>query len=109
MGQSISSSTSYISPRKSPHFQINMKVLCLVLLVAVAAQAENCQVYKNGIESIFSKMPAVKSASDPNDGVCEDGEGWGALLRSDWTPTVCRSVLRRRSEQPATAGIACAG
>merc|ERR1712088_933765 len=66
-------------PKVNPHFQISMKVLCLVLLIAVAAQAENCQVYKNGIESIFSKMPAVNSASDPNDGVCEDGEGWGCI------------------------------
>ena len=24
-------------------------------------------------------QPAVKSASDPNDGVCEDGEGWGCI------------------------------
>merc|ERR1712047_172776 len=96
-------------PKDNPHFQISMKVLCLVLLIAVAAQAENCQVYKNGIESIFSKMPAVNSASDPNDGVCEDGEGWGciALPKLDWTPTACRSVLRRRSELPATAGTVC--
>merc|ERR1711971_364774 len=88
-----------------------MKVLCLVLLVAVAAQAENCQVYKNGIESIFSKMPVVKSASEPNDGVCEDGEGWGwiASPRSEWTPMASRSVLRRQSEQLATAGTAFAG
>ena len=66
------------------------------------------QVYKNGIENIFSKMvsifklsiypapyllieyiindniiiviqPVAKSASEPNDGVCEDGEGWGCI------------------------------
>ena len=24
-------------------------------------------------------QPAVNSASDPNDGVCEDGEGWGCI------------------------------
>merc|ERR1712130_381267 len=60
-------------------FKSAMKVFCLLLLVAVAAQAENCQVYKNGIESIFSKLPVVKSASEPNDGVCEDGEGWGCI------------------------------
>ena len=24
-------------------------------------------------------QPAVKSVSDPNDGVCEDGEGWGCI------------------------------
>merc|ERR1719430_2775884 len=34
---------------------------------------------------------------------------WTALLRLGWTPTVSRSVLRRRSEQPATAGTAFAG
>merc|ERR1711928_190487 len=77
------------SQRQSPHFQINMKVLCLVLLIAVAAQAENCQVYKNGIESIFSKMPAVNSASDPNDGVCEDGEGWGCIAETATTVMDC--------------------
>jgi len=66
-----------------------MKVLCLVLLFAVAAQAENCQVYKNGIESIFSKMPVVKSASDPNDGVCDDGEGWGCIAEIATTVMDC--------------------
>merc|ERR1712110_772542 len=100
--------------------QSRMKVICLLLLVAVAVQAENCQVYKNGIENIFSKLPAVKSESEPNDGVCEDGEGWGCIAeiattvmtaspRSGWTPRVSRSVSRRQLEQPATAGIACAG
>merc|ERR1711909_192593 len=69
--------------------QSTMKVLCLVLLVAVAAQAENCQVYKNGIESIFSKMPVAKSASDPNDGVCEDGEGWGCIAEIATTVMDC--------------------
>ena len=31
-------------------------------------------------------QPAVKSASDPNDGVCEDGEGWGCIaeIASDY-------------------------
>ena len=24
-------------------------------------------------------QPMVKSASDPNDGVCDDGEGWGCI------------------------------
>ena len=24
-------------------------------------------------------QPAVKSESEPNDGVCEDGEGWGCI------------------------------
>merc|ERR1712002_744468 len=61
------------------YLQSTMKVLCLVLLFAVAPQAENCQVYKNGIESIFSKLPVAKSASEPNDGVCEDGEGWDCI------------------------------
>merc|ERR1712130_529727 len=101
-------------------FKSAMKVFCLLLLVAVAAQAENCQVYKNGIESIFSKLPVVKSASEPNDGVCEDGEGWGCIAEIATTvmdciaeigvdPQVCRSVSRRQSEQLATAGIASAG
>jgi len=73
----------------SPNLQSNMKVLCLVLLIAVAAQAENCQVYKNGIESIFSKMPVVKSSSEPNDGVCEDGEGWGCIAEIATTVMDC--------------------
>merc|ERR1712158_239219 len=66
--------------------QSRMKVICLLLLVAVAVQAENCQVYKNGIENIFSKLPAVKSESEPNDGVCEDGEGWGCIAEIGMDP-----------------------
>merc|ERR1712186_105497 len=69
--------------------QSRMKVICLLLLVAVAVQAENCQVYKNGIENIFSKLPAVKSESEPNDGVCEDGEGWGCIAEIATTVMDC--------------------
>merc|ERR1711953_177541 len=85
----------------------NMKVIAIVLLVAVAVQAENCQVYRSGLEAIFSKVPKPESLLTP-DGVCEDGEGWGwiALLKSGWTLLVSRSVSRRRLEQPATATIA---
>merc|ERR1712077_91817 len=65
-------------PKDNPYFQISMKVLCLVLLVAVAAQAENCQVYRNGLESIFSKVAKPESLLTP-DGTCDDGEGWGCI------------------------------
>merc|ERR1719208_115400 len=51
-----------------------MKVIAIVLLVAVAVQAENCQVYRSGLEAIFSKVPKPESLLTP-DGVCEDGEG----------------------------------
>merc|ERR1711981_347569 len=69
--------------------QSRMKVICLLLLIAVAVHAENCQVYKNGIENIFSKLPAVKSESEPNDGVCEDGEGWGCIAEIATTVMDC--------------------
>ena len=36
-----------------------MKVLCLVLLVAVAAQAENCQVCKSFLEACFIGIVGV--------------------------------------------------
>merc|ERR1711978_591291 len=44
----------------------------------VAVQAENCQVYRSGLEAIFSKVPKPESLLTP-DGVCEDGEGWGCI------------------------------
>merc|ERR1712211_127379 len=56
----------------------NMKVIAIVLLVAVAVQAENCQVYRSGLEAIFSKVPKSESLLTP-DGVCEDGEGLGCI------------------------------
>merc|ERR1712004_220589 len=56
----------------------NMKVIAIVLLVAVAVQAENCQVYRSGLEAIFSKVPKPESLLTP-DGVCSDGEGWGCI------------------------------
>merc|ERR1712150_407754 len=64
---------------------VSMKVICLVLLVAVAVQAENCQVYRSGLEAIFSKVPKPESLLTP-DGVCEDGEGWGCIAQIGMDP-----------------------
>merc|ERR1712083_30748 len=96
---------------------VSMKVLCLVLLVAVAAQAENCQVYRSGLEAIFSKVPNPESLLTP-DGVCEDGEGWGCiaeiaksrfdkncLLKNTWPFLVVESERRGATVMDCIAQI----
>merc|ERR1712223_2164105 len=37
----------------------------------------------------ISMKPAVNSASGPNDGVCEDGEGWGCIAEIATTVMDC--------------------
>merc|ERR1712004_375702 len=66
----------FMGSQSSSH--TNMKVIAIVLLVAVAVQAENCQVYRSGLEAIFSKVPKPESLLTP-DGECSDGEGWGCI------------------------------
>merc|ERR1712158_20173 len=67
---------------------VSMKVICLVLLVAVAVQAENRQVYRSGLEAIFSKVPKPDSLLTP-DGHCDDGEGWGCVAEIATTVMDC--------------------
>merc|ERR1712137_484550 len=97
----------------------NMKVIAIVLLVAVAVQAENCQVYRSGLEAIFSKVPKPESLLTP-DGVCEDGEGWGCIGEIATTVMDCiaeigmdpqgvQKCVADASEQRATATTASAG
>merc|ERR1711894_547455 len=95
---------------------VSMKVICLVLLVAVAVQAENCQVYRSGLEAIFSKVPKPESLLTP-DGHCDDGEGWGCIGEIATTvmyriaeigmdPAGVQKCVEEQLEQPAIAGTA---
>ena len=52
---------------------ITLTVTTIVIIVTIVVI-----IAANAIINIMLQ-PAVNSASDPNDGVCEDGEGWGCI------------------------------
>ena len=55
---------------------ITLTVLIITTIVIIVTIV--VIIVANAIINIMLQ-PAVNSASDPNDGVCEDGEGWGCI------------------------------
>merc|ERR1739848_343251 len=88
MGTSCTSSTSHThcishTPCTSSTSSTMMKLAVSLLVVAVVAMADDCQVYRDTLQKFTMEMAARQerpaSLAAP-DGVCEDGEGWACSM-----------------------------